>query len=727
MRLPAILASLALAFLGAEALPAPLPAQTPVPFTPGMVVTSDTRIEPGTYQVRGPESLDSALIVVRGEDLTLDLSGVRLRGVAPGDDPDQARGVAIRVEGGRNVVIRGGSLRGYRFAVLARGTRGLALYENDLSYGWKPRLFSLVGHESLLDWLSFHNNESREWMRFGAAVYLEDVRGGELVGNRAVQGMNGLLMTRTDSVVVRSNDFSYNSGLGIGMYRSSRNVVARNRLDYDVRGYSYGFYNRGQDSAGLLLYEQSSWNLVAFNSATHSGDGLFLWAGQSTMDTGEGGANDNLFFHNDFSYAPTNAVELTFSRNRVVGNYLQGSRYGMWGGYSWETEVRGNCFGGNDYGVAIEHGQDNGIVGNRFDADSLGIYLWARASQPPDWVYAQKRDVRSRNHRVADNLLFGVKEAWKLERSENPVFEGNVTEAEPAPAPCDPKALLGAAFDSLALALPALEGLPRQIPRAARAQLPRSAIVVDEWGPYDGLSPKLWPVDTTRARVMLAVLGPEGEWRVRSRRGVAELSAEAGATGDTLVVAPASGAVGDWGVELEYIGGPTVSPRGEATPAGQSVLFGYERFEPAGPWDVRVVTWTDPARDPAAAPDAFDALLAGAPVLERREDRLDYMWYRPAIPGIPQERWGLEATTTVTLSEGDHSLRVISDDGARVWVDGELVIDRFDPHGSEVDYAPLRSGRHELRVRYYQLGGWSELRVDVVKGSARSGGSAGPH
>ncbi len=77
-----------------------------------------------------------------------------------------------------------------------------------------------------------------------------------------------------------------------------------------MRGYSHGFYNRGQDSAGLLMYEQSSRNRVFTNSITHGGDGLFLWAGQSTMDTGQGGSNDNHFEANDFSHAVTNGIEV---------------------------------------------------------------------------------------------------------------------------------------------------------------------------------------------------------------------------------------------------------------------------------------------------------------------------------------------------------------------------------------------------------------------------------
>jgi alpha-L-fucosidase len=70
---------------------------------------------------------------------------------------------------------------------------------------------------------------------------------------------------------------------------------------------------------------------------------------------------------------------------------------------------------------------------------------------------------------------------------------------------------------------------------------------------------------------------------------------------------------------------------------------------------------------------------------------------------------------------------MISDDGARLWVDGRLAIDQWTPHGSEVAYASLEPGHHEIRVEYYQLGGWSEIRVDVVRGSARSPGSEGPH
>ena len=699
-------------------------AQAVVPFTPGMRVTESVRIAPGTYDVAGPASLDEALIVISGNDLTLDLSGVQLRGIPIESDPDLATGVALRVDGGSRVTIRGGRIRGYRFGILARGTRDLRIIDSDLSYNWKPRLFSQFHQESLVDWLSYHNNEQREWMRFGAAIYLEDVRWGEIRGNRAVQGMNGLLMTGTDSVQVQDNEFSYNSGLGIGMYRSSWNVIVRNLLDYNIRGYSEGIYQRGQDSAGLLMYAQSSHNTVAYNSATHSGDGFFLWAGQHTMDTGEGGANDNLLFYNDFSYAPTNAVEVTFSRNRVIGNYLRGSRYGIWGGYSWETLIQGNCFGGNQYGVAIEHGQDNIIEGNRFDGDSLVVSFWSRESEPVDWGYARYRDTYSRNQRVAGNVFAASAEVWRLERTRgNEIVSNLVIDSIPTEA-CDPRTLLGDAFDNFASNLPDVEP---GIPYSPRSGLPRSAMVVDAWGPHDGMSPKLWPVDSASGEVRLRVLGPAGSWRLVGRRGVAQVSPLSGQTGDILIVEPAPEASGDWAVELEYVGERTISARGTERAAGNSVPFGFERFDAIDDWDMRFVAWDDPARDPDRDAGAFEQVFESEPIMTRRERRLDYQWFTPKLDGIPLERWGVEATSTVTLEPGEYSLRTISDGGVRVWVDGALVIDNWGPHGTLVDYAPISAGQHDLRVRYYQLEGWSEIRTEVVRGSGRSLGSAGPH
>ena len=85
-----------------------------------------------------------------------------MEGVSPESNPDLATGVALRIDGGRNVRILNARIRGYKVGILARRTKGLSLIDNYLSYNWKPRLYSVPEHESLIDWLSFHHNEKDE-------------------------------------------------------------------------------------------------------------------------------------------------------------------------------------------------------------------------------------------------------------------------------------------------------------------------------------------------------------------------------------------------------------------------------------------------------------------------------------------------------------------------------------------------------------------------------------
>ena len=713
------------------------------------MITQSVRILPRHYRLTAPPSPDSAAIVIRGDNLTVDMTGVVLEGTDVALDPDRAAGIGIRIEGGRNVRVVGAALRGYKIGVLAVETRNLVLRGIDAGYNWKPRLYSLVEHESLADWLSFHQNEKREWMRYGAAIYLEDVRGGRLSGNRVEQGMNGLLLVRSDSLRIEDNTFAFNSGLGIGLYRSSDNLIVRNRLDYNVRGYSHRFYRRGQDSAGLLLYEQSNRNVVAYNSATHGGDGLFLWAGQSTMDTGAGGANDNVFYANDFSYAPANGMEATFSRNHFLANRAVGSDYGLWGGYSWESTIAFNCFWANRIGIAIEHGQQNVIANNVFAGDTTAISLWANPIEPSDWGYPKHRDTKSRDYRISvnqflmnrvgirarntagltrltENTFLAVDSLATLDDSTGvavpvrPPRMQSSHRSSPPPTGCEGfpparwTAPLPAEFRPLVAALP---NGPRTVPSSPLARLDRSAIVVDEWGPFDWRSPKLWPVDSTRAvPLRLRTGGPAGTWRLVEREGLTTVSKQQGRIGDTITVFPTDSATA-WSLMLEYRGGATRSPRGMSRPAGSPYRFGYEWFEPDLEWNARFYAWPD-STSVLTDPRGFAVLAGATPILERRLSRLDLQWYRPHLRELPQARWALEATGSVTLPAGAYRLRTISDDGIRVWVNGDLVIDRWTQHESTLDEVPLAAGRHELRVQFFQLDGWTELRVEILRAGA---------
>jgi hypothetical protein len=106
--------------------------------------------------------------------------------------------------------------------------------------------------------------------------------------------------------------------------------------------------------------------------------------------------------------------------------------------------------------------------------------------------------------------------------------------------------------------------------------------------------------------------------------------------------------------------------------------------------------------------------------------RLDYQGLRAPAP-LSRENFALEATGSVDLPPGEYTLRTISDDAIRVWVDGQLAIDNWKQHESAVDFVALDGGHHDLRVQYYQADGWYELRLDLLRGRDRSAGSPGPH
>ena len=713
----------------------------------GLVITQSARVVPRVYELPSIAPADSPIIVIRGDNITVDFAGALLQGAPSDSNPDLGRGIAIYVDRGSNVRILNARARGYKVGLLAHATTNLALVDNDFSYNWKPRLFSVIEHESLIDWLSFHHNDANEWLRYGAGIYLDSVQSGDIRGNTVRQGMNGLLLARSNGLTIRNNDFSFNSGVGIGLYRSTGNTIVHNRADYNVRGYSDPFYRRGQDAANLLMYEQSDKNVVAYNSMTHGGDGVFLWAGQTTMDTGAGGANDNLFYGNDFSFAPANGIEATFSSNTFIANRVEGSEYGVWAGYSYDSKFVGNDFRRNRTGIAIEHGQKNLIASNTFIGDSTAINIWADSIEATDWGYPKHRDTRSKDYEISDNLFGGnrvgiraastagltvatnqfvgvdstaaIHDSTTYTFIRNAVRKGAPTSAQRMP-PIPPE------FARMA---------PKPIPGGwmparsdtAIARKPRSAIVVDEWGPFDYRSPRLWPLDSAReSPLRLRVIGPAGKWHVSEQRGVGALSQVEGKVGDTITVTPKRDSSGDWKITLEYTGAAVTSPRGEKYARGAPYLFSYERFEPRIDWSITFYKWTDSIADLRKSDDGFTTLLKTTPLSSARVTRLDYEGYR-ALRGLPRENFALDATGSIDLPAGEYTLRTISDDGISVWVDGKLMIHNWKPHESAVDYAPLSGGHHELRVEYYQADGWYELRLDILRGRDRSEGTPAPH
>jgi hypothetical protein len=774
---------------------------------PGLRIERSTVFNPGDVLAPVDDAgYQNAAVVVSGDGVVVDFRGAVLRGSPAETDPDKRSGLGILVTG-QNVTIKNAVVRGYKVGLLARRAKGLKLIDCDFSYNWKQRLLSDAEKEDLADWMSYHQNDKDEWLRFGAAVYLRDCDEVEIRGVRATGGQCGLMMTECDNGLVWNCDFSFLSAVGLGMYRSSSNRIMHNKLDWCVRGYSHGVYNRGQDSTGILIYEQSNANLFAYNSATHGGDGFFLWAGQTTMDTGEGGCNDNVLFGNDFSHSPANAIEATFSRNVFANNLLLDCWHGVWGGYSFDTLIVGNVFGFNGEAIAIEHGQYNRILGNTFRRDTVGVMLWQSTNPPPaDWGYPKFRDVRNvgtvvRGNAMSDlagpafELGHGAKVtvAGNAVNGANPMLaftgaqQGTLIEGNAFVGPLGTVPTEGVTVRENAVtgggqppepfvtrgggAIPAREpsgqayldlwqtawspwahkgkmSADNEVDELLRRYGPerleggqdpfipvgalrgRRYIIVDEWGPFDFRRPILWPRSKPDAdrKMDFEFLGPAGKASLVKAEGMALVAVDGEGIGreradrlefrpgQTLTFQLALDAVLT-GVQMLYVGAETTDARGVVTPAGKPVDFGWSRERLPIQWKVAWYAWDKDVSDPRTQTAAFEAALQGTPLATRQASELDFATGGSPADGVPANHFATTAEGTFEVPEGEYTVSVTTDDGCRVWLDGKLIIDEWKYQGPTQYTADVRltKGRHTLRVRHFEIDGYTALKVKVER------------
>jgi hypothetical protein len=89
-------------------------------------------------------------------------------------NPDEFFGVAILIRSGSNITIKNLKASGYKVALMAKGITNLTIENCDFSYNYRQHLNSTQEKEDISDWLSHHQNEKDEWLRYGAAMYLRD-------------------------------------------------------------------------------------------------------------------------------------------------------------------------------------------------------------------------------------------------------------------------------------------------------------------------------------------------------------------------------------------------------------------------------------------------------------------------------------------------------------------------------------------------------------------------
>ncbi|HEX2837152.1 MAG TPA: right-handed parallel beta-helix repeat-containing protein [Phycisphaerales bacterium] len=686
-------------------------------------------------------------------------------------------GSGVRIDGRKNVTLKGARVSGCKVGIWATNADGLTIDGAELSDNFRQHLGSKPWAEDSADWLWPHENDKREWAtNYGAALLVERSDNVTLHDVTVRRGQNGIMLDRVNDSKVYDNDCSFLSGWGLSMWRSNRNTISRNAFDFCVRGHSEGVYNRGQDSAGILCFEQCSNNTFIWNSATHGGDGFFGFAGKEAIgerepvdgpiDLANAGCNDNTFLFNDFSYAPAHGWEMTFSlRNLLfVNTFIENGVCGIWGGYSNDTIICSNHFernGGLAYGmergaINIEHGSGNLILKNSIHDNRVGIHIWLDA----DTQLRELPGVKARYRGVTDNRLvwnevtISAQQPFGELGADRPLIGVQVRRVDGAPGPLERNSYVGnyiSDFDAAqtkeldltaGVQLARENASPMQFsdrvkymkpgqiinepgttqPVNARQNLAgRASIIMDEWGPWDHASPMVRLGQRSARGVVYEVRGTS-----------ANLYAENLLTG-----------------EKEYWPAtPTALEPLKLTIAGDGGYTEYAYRLVDGDWSKELrgsivqAQWTttffknatDPRTDEPgwrAAATGPDAVTVTLPAIDlpfgyngpaRTVRLLDPEASKPlADAKFKANQFGLVASTTIHLPAGQWKLVVESDDGVRLRADGRTVIENWTLHGPARDEAVLtltEARETPLELTYFQLEGFAVLRLGIERAAA---------
>ena len=385
-------------------------------------IGTSASIKPGTYEVADADS--NGVLHISASDVTLDFQGATLWGSKKDAAPDTRKGIGLHIEGAKNVTVRNANFHGFAIALKAGKCENLVLEKCNFSSSLAQRLKSREKEEHIgEDFLNLRDVGA--WREYGAGLWLEGCTNCTIRNCTALDAQNGLLLVDSSRCLVSLNDFSFNSGWGIGLSGACDNVLIYNLLDFCLRATWWPNYRGGGDSAAFAIVNDSDRNWIVANSMTHGGDGFFLSNHADAGDPRDGDCNDNVIAYNDGSIAAANAFESTFSlRNVFVGNLGTHNNYSFWGGFSSHNALVGNTFTDNEVdGIAIEHGEGNVIEGNSIArCGQSGVHLWSIQDDSAQRKQNPSRDALIANNRIACNGRAGI----ALQGTDGVRLEGNV-------------------------------------------------------------------------------------------------------------------------------------------------------------------------------------------------------------------------------------------------------------------------------------------------------------
>jgi len=96
--------------------------------------------------------------------------------------------------------------------------------------------------------------------------------------------------------------------------------------------------------------------------------------------------------------------------------------------------------------------------------------------------------------------------------------------------------------------------------------------------------------------------------------------------------------------------------------------------------------------------------LSGSPALVRNDSAIDFSWgWGGPAAGIDADHFSVRWSGSFAFEEGRYQFTTTTDDGVRLYVDDQLLIDAWRPmRGSRAGYVTLAGGNHSVRVEYFE-------------------------
>ncbi|MFW5653186.1 MAG: PA14 domain-containing protein, partial [Planctomycetota bacterium] len=377
-----------------------------------------------------------------------------------------------------------------------------------------------------------------------------------------------------------------------------------------------------------------------------------------------------------------------------------------------------------------EHGYQNRIEQNTFQDNKCGVHLWwdpdtGLLSLP--WAKANHKG--STDNLIVNNSFEGDVLGIQLRETKNTTLAGNMmVRLETELDANDASPIIEGEAPAPDFVVPTdYPVYGETTPIGQRDHLRgRENIIMTTWGPWDHESPLMrleqgGDAGSTSHTWVLYKSAPIDEINHVGGRAAANTFRATGMStniegtaGEQLTIkvsAPDEPGVYEYDMEV-------VTEDGRTFPISGSFVNAT--------WDARFFQWTT---DPREDYDAWKAESQGENAVKTTLDavRFTYGWGGPSdqniseavrSAGITGDNFGFIGRTTLPLSPGEWEVSTMSDDGVRVTIDGQRIIDNWTHHGPTRDtgtfIVPEGADPVEIVLEHFELNGYSVLEFDIT-------------